>query len=281
MSGGSMSSSGAREFAVKNRAAISTSIGTPFARPQRPGAAAVLRHPYGVILEKARLPCVRREEGSFSAGITNTDFQSRRALYAAILGAAANRSRSRPRICPHSLNAGPAVCASARRTESNGSASALAKPAFASAVETALNNSRASLVIRTSFEPFASAARNAGYRIAYCVVAARRSTTQVLHITSLPGLRMELPQLFEQTHRLVFNLIERGDVQGLRSLTSMGSSPAGLLRAITASSAAPLYVRSKRSWRATKFFALANAGSTGYDFINQVLSIFVDPGGET
>ena len=49
--------------------------------------------------------------------------------------------------------------------------------------------------------------------------------------TSWPGLRMELPELFEATHRLVFALIERGDVQGLRIDHIDGLfDPAGLLR---------------------------------------------------
>ena len=36
------------------------------------------------------------------------------------------------------------------------------------------------------------------------------------NINDLAGLRIELPELFEATHRLVFALVERGEVQGLR-----------------------------------------------------------------
>ena len=55
------------------------------------------------------------------------------------------------------------------------------------------------------------------YRIAYWRVAAEEiNYRRFFNINELAGLRMELPELFEETHRLVFDLIERGDVQGVR-----------------------------------------------------------------
>ena len=74
------------------------------------------------------------------------------------------------------------------------------------------------------------------YRIAYWRVAAEEiNYRRFFNINELAGLRMELPELFEKTHRLVFGLIERGDVQGLRIDHVDGLfDPMSLLRAAAA-----------------------------------------------
>ena len=83
------------------------------------------------------------------------------------------------------------------------------------------------------------------YRIAYWRVAAEEiNYRRFFNINELAGLRMELPELFEETHRLVFSADRGWDVQGLRIDHIDGLfDPRGLLRAAAASgSAAPLYV---------------------------------------
>src|SRR5271157_5218574 len=93
---------------------------------------------------------------------------------------------------------------------------------------------------------------------------------------------MELPQLFEHIHRLVFSLIERGDVQGLRIDHIDGLfEPSAYCEQLQQRFAEPLYVLVEKIL--ARYEILPDwpvAGTTGYDFVNQVLAIFVDPDGE-
>src|SRR6202140_5225804 len=55
------------------------------------------------------------------------------------------------------------------------------------------------------------------YRIANWRVAAEEiNSRRFFNINDLAGLRIELPELFAETHRMVFAMVERGDIQGLR-----------------------------------------------------------------
>src|ERR1700736_5728117 len=82
------------------------------------------------------------------------------------------------------------------------------------------------------------------YRIAYWRVAAEEiNYRRFFNINELAGLRMELPELFEETHRLVFNLIEAGDVQGLRIDHIDGLfDPRAYCERLQQHSALPLYI---------------------------------------
>src|SRR5262249_20539119 len=102
------------------------------------------------------------------------------------------------------------------------------------------------------------------------------------NINELAGLRMELPELFERTHRLVFKLIERGEVQGLRIDHIDGLfDPKTYCEQLQQRIAAPLYVLVEKILARYEVLApWSVAGTTGYDFLNQVLGIFVDAAGE-
>ena len=121
------------------------------------------------------------------------------------------------------------------------------------------------------------------YRIAHWRVAAEEiNYRRFFNINELAGIRAELPQLFEHIHRLIFNLIERGDVQGLRIDHIDGLfEPRAYCEQLQQRSAAPLYVIVEKILaRYEKLPDWPIAGSTGYDFANQVLELFVDPKGE-
>ena len=121
------------------------------------------------------------------------------------------------------------------------------------------------------------------YRIAHWRVAAEEiNYRRFFNINELAGIRAELPQLFEHIHRLVFNLIERGDVQGLRIDHIDGLfEPRAYCEQLQQRSAAPLYVIVEKILaRYEKLPDWPIAASTGYDFANQVLELFVDPKGE-
>lgn len=91
------------------------------------------------------------------------------------------------------------------------------EPAIAAAITTALQRFTGESGNRSSFRRLHRLLEAQAYRIAYWRVAAEEiNYRRFFNINELAGLRMELPQLFEHIHRLVFSLIERGDVQGLR-----------------------------------------------------------------
>ena len=158
------------------------------------------------------------------------------------------------------------------------------EPAFAAAIEIALEHFNGERGNPASFTALHQLLEMQAYRIAYWRVAAEEiNYRRFFNINELAGLRMELPELFEQTHRLVFSLIERGDVQGLRIDHIDGLfDPKAYCEQLQQRSMAPLYVIVEKILaRYEALPAWPIAGSTGYDFINQVLAIFVDPAGET
>ena len=219
----------------------------------------VLGEQYGVILEGAKSRSASTPpQGSFSAWYFDHRFPISPRSYPVDPGA---RRRK----------AWPDWPATSRR-----SATCRRPPARERAAELKQRLGRAALAIRrvagaieTALQRFAGRRRRSGelcarlhrlleaqsYRIADWRVAAEEiNYRRFFNINDLAGLRMELPELFEKTHRLIFGLIESGVVQGLRIDHIDGLfDPAGLLRA----AAAALRARrstcsSKRSWRATR-----------------------------
>ena len=68
-----------------------------------------------------------------------------------------------------------------------------------------------------SFAPLHRLLEAQSYRIADWRVAGEEiNYRRFFNINDLAGLRMELPELFDETHQLMFELIERGDLNGLR-----------------------------------------------------------------
>jgi (1->4)-alpha-D-glucan 1-alpha-D-glucosylmutase len=120
------------------------------------------------------------------------------------------------------------------------------------------------------------------YRVADWRVAAEEiNYRRFFNINELAGLRVELPEVFERTHRLVGELIKRGDVQGLRIDHIDGLFDPRVYCERLQEAFGPLYVLVEKilahhetlpDWPVT--------GTTGYDFANQVLGLFVDPAGE-
>ncbi|MGD9741898.1 MAG: malto-oligosyltrehalose synthase [Dongiaceae bacterium] len=128
------------------------------------------------------------------------------------------------------------------------------------------------------------------YRLAYWRVAADEiNYRRFFNVNDLAGIRMEVPALFEEAHRLVAALIGDGKLQGLRLDHIDGLyDPAQYLErlqslASVANGGRPFYVliekilarreRLRESWPV--------AGTTGYEFIDLATHLFVDPAGET
>jgi len=244
----------------------------------------VLGDHYGIILEKGEIALrFDRAEGSFSAWYYEHRFPISPRSYAIILKAGDERlaglagqfaaldgcSAPNARERANELKQCLADCASA--------------PEFAGAIERALTGFAGQPGERASFEALHRLLEMQAYRIAYWRVAAEEiNYRRFFNINELAGLRMELPELFERTHRLVFKLIERGEVQGLRIDHIDGLfDPKTYCEQLQRSFAAPLYVLVEKIL--ARYEALAPwsvAGTTGYDFLNQVLGIFVDAASE-
>ncbi|HYX44287.1 MAG TPA: malto-oligosyltrehalose synthase, partial [Acidimicrobiales bacterium] len=121
------------------------------------------------------------------------------------------------------------------------------------------------------------------YRLAYWRLATSElAYRRFFDITSLVGLRMELPHVFDETHELVLRLVADGAVSGLRVDHPDGlRDPEGYLRR--------LYEASGGTWIVVEKILEPGeelpphwpvAGTTGYDFLNVVGGLFVDPAGE-
>jgi (1->4)-alpha-D-glucan 1-alpha-D-glucosylmutase len=99
-------------------------------------------------------------------------------------------------------------------------------------------------------------------------------------IDELAGVRQEDPEVFEATHALVLSLARAGVIDGLRIDHPDGlADPAGYLRRLHHGGAERVWVEKildpgehLRDWPVS--------GTVGYEFLNDVCALFVDPAGE-
>ncbi len=99
-------------------------------------------------------------------------------------------------------------------------------------------------------------------------------------IDELAGVRIEEPEVFEVTHSLLFRLVGEGLVTGVRVDHVDGlADPAGYLRRLRDSGVDQVWVEKilegdeeLRDWPVE--------GTTGYEFLNDLQGLFVDPAGE-
>jgi (1->4)-alpha-D-glucan 1-alpha-D-glucosylmutase len=99
-------------------------------------------------------------------------------------------------------------------------------------------------------------------------------------IDHLAGVRQEDPEVFEETHRLALALVREGLVDGLRIDHPDGmADPGGYLRRLADAGVERIWVEKildpgeqLREWPVE--------GTVGYEFLNDVQALFVDPAGE-
>jgi len=100
-------------------------------------------------------------------------------------------------------------------------------------------------------------------------------------VDHLAGVRQEDPEVFEETHRLALALVRDGLVDGLRIDHPDGmADPAGYLRRLAEHGVEHVWVEKildpgeqlRRDWPVD--------GTVGYEFLNDVCALFVDPAGE-
>ena len=244
----------------------------------------VLGDQYGVILENGEISLrFDPQEGSFSAWYFDHRFPISPRCYRTVLAAGGEPlSGLASEWATIEAGAGDGVRERAAKLKCRLAHNAR-EPAIAAAIRAALQRLSGECGYPSSFDRLHRLLEAQAYRIAHWRVAAEEiNYRRFFNINELAGLRMELPQLFEHTHRLVFSLIERGDVQGLRIDHIDGLfEPRLYCERLQQRFAAPLYVIVEKIL--ARYENLPDwpiAGSTGYDFANQVLELFVDSGGE-
>ena len=121
------------------------------------------------------------------------------------------------------------------------------------------------------------------YRLCHWRVAVEElDYRRFFDVTTLAGVRVEDPQVFDPTHRLVLQQVADGVLDGLRIDHPDGlADPEGYLARLAEATGGSWVVVEKilepgeqlpETWQ--------TAGTTGYDALNRVLGLFVDPAGE-
>ncbi|MEX2237933.1 MAG: malto-oligosyltrehalose synthase [Dehalococcoidia bacterium] len=121
------------------------------------------------------------------------------------------------------------------------------------------------------------------YRLAYWRAAGEElDYRRFFDVSTLAGLRAEDPAVFEGTHELILRLRREGAVDGLRVDHVDGlREPEEYLRRLRAASRTPWIVVEKITGRGEGLPPTwPVAGTTGYDFLNLVLGLFLDPSSE-
>jgi (1->4)-alpha-D-glucan 1-alpha-D-glucosylmutase len=193
-----------------------------------------------------------------------------------------------------------------------------ASPDVTAAIDDAVRTFNGRVGEPRSFDLLHALIEQQAYRLAYWRVAAEEiNYRRFFDINELAAIRMELPEVFQATHQVLFRLLAQGKATGLRidhpdglrdpagyfrqlqvhhilagAGPSLPASPGSLAREVAArldaqrSSSAgqaawPLYVVAEkilcRDEALTTHWALD--GTTGYDFLNAVNGLFVDADG--
>ena len=122
------------------------------------------------------------------------------------------------------------------------------------------------------------------YRLAFWRVAGRElDYRRFFDIPELIALNMGDPEVFAETHELVLRLVKDGDVSGLRIDHPDGLlDPAAYFQRLRDAVGPGVYVVGEKILEAEERLpeGWAVAGTTGYDFLNRVAGLFVDPAGE-
>ena len=244
----------------------------------------VLGDQYGVILEEGGIELrLDPAEGSFSAWYYDHRFPISPRSYAAILEAGRGPLTGLAREFAAATFGRPATARDRTAVLKRRLAEIAADPAGGAAVARALRAFNGRPGRPPSFRRLHRLLDAQAYRLAYWRVATEEiNYRRFFNINDLAGLRMELPLLFEETHRLVFQMIGRGEVQGLRIDHIDGLfDPGGYCAQLQKRFSEPIYILVEKILaRHERLPDWPVAGSTGYDFTNEVLALFVDPAGE-
>jgi (1->4)-alpha-D-glucan 1-alpha-D-glucosylmutase len=244
----------------------------------------VLGDQYGAILEAGEIQLrFDADEGSFSFWYYEHRFPVSPLLYGRIL--AAGGPALSPLAAKFVVLRGTrhGARAAAAKLKQHLAAAAAEQPKIAAAIEAAVGSWAGNPGHPASFRPLHRLLEEQSYRLAYWRVAADEiNYRRFFNINELAGLRVELPELFAEIHKMVLAMVERGEVAGLRVDHIDGLfDPAAYLQALRERLPDESYLVVEKVL--ARYETLSDwpvDGSTGYDFMNQLLGIFVDPDGE-
>jgi (1->4)-alpha-D-glucan 1-alpha-D-glucosylmutase len=259
----------------------------------------VLDDQYGVVLEAGRLT-LAYEDGAFSVRYADLRFPVSPSTYAIVLMGAADEPVATPearatlrRIAeafgslPLSRGADEPIGRRPRaELKAQLAAAGEADPAVRAAIDTHLETLNGRSSEPSSRDRLDAILNEQHYRLAHWKTGAHEiNYRRFFAIDTLIGLRMENPNVFHETHRLVAGLLRDGLLSGLRIDHIDGlRNPLEYLQRLQALAAKeggivthPLYVtvekivapheEIERSW--------PTHGTTGYEFIRQLAGLFV------
>ena len=118
------------------------------------------------------------------------------------------------------------------------------------------------------------------YRIAFWKVATERiNYRRFFDVSDLIGMRVEDPSVFQASHRLALELVHEGAVNGLRIDHIDGlADPLGYQKQLVGED---VYIVAEKILEADEELPAEwpIQGTTGYDFLGQMNSLFVEPAG--
>jgi (1->4)-alpha-D-glucan 1-alpha-D-glucosylmutase len=250
---------------------------------------------YGRVLEGGDIKLTfDREQGSFAVEYFENRYPLAVKSYAEVLRRAVKYGADLNGLVEHfaafaQSEAGPAGTADMQAVfeRANAGKAELAQAANGTAVADAIERAVGDFLIvsgdKHSADPLDLLLQDQYYRLAYWRVAVDEvNYRRFFDINDLAGLRVEDAEVLGQTHRLAFELIAAGTLQGLRIDHVDGLyNPGGycnLLKERADALGQPLYIvvekilapfeRLRAGWLV--------AGTTGYEFANLVNGLFVD-----
>jgi len=238
---------------------------------------------YGRVLERGELaPALDVESGTFAIAYFDARFPLATNTYSAILALAAEKRAGH--AWPLRALAGEFAGATRERAlELKGELAGVATdPVNRSAIEAALDTYRAG-ADPAGTDRLDAILQQQHYRLAYWRVSADEiNYRRFFDINDLAGLRIEDAQVLGHTHRLIFELIASGRVQGLRIDHIDGLyNPGGYCQLLHDRAAAlghPQYLVVEKILARFEYLSRdwQIAGTTGYDFMNLANGLFVD-----
>jgi (1->4)-alpha-D-glucan 1-alpha-D-glucosylmutase len=156
--------------------------------------------------------------------------------------------------------------------------------AVRTAIDEALGRYRGAPGDEQSWESLHELIRDQSWRVAdFRVAGDDINYRRFFNINELAGLRMELSDVFDHAHSLVFQLIAEGAIDGLRIDHIDGLlNPKEYLTRLRSHPYAPSYLIAEKIL--AHYEGLRGDwdldGTTGYEFANLVLGLMIDPAGE-
>ena len=119
------------------------------------------------------------------------------------------------------------------------------------------------------------------YRLAFWRCSDELNYRRFFDVTTLAAVRVEDPSVFAATHALLLEQVREGVVDGLRIDHPDGlADPEGYLRRLSEELPGTWVVAEKILEPGEDLPGWCGAGTTGYDALQQVMALFVDPAGE-